>query len=203
MYITYEEFINSPYGAEYNPVSGSIFETSGNVVDFLESVSSIIDLYCGRTFDIVLYEETKYGLSGKSIFLDNIPVTGIVSIEWSTGFGSSGVVSPTSYLLLKPEGRIISQLSLKQDFLYTIKYHAGFSVIPDPIRYATLVLAKTLTQSLESGSLGIPDGGTLTSFKFGKFAEEYANSQQKYTDYAEAIPPTVCAILKKYRYMKA
>lgn len=210
-YITAQDFLNSPYGAEFAPTSGSIFKTDNNLDLFLEDISALIDLYCGRSFNVVDYVEEFSGLDSDVFFVNQIPLKKISSIEYEY-FGTSGIVLPDCYMINK-SGRVklldkfgafskISYYGLYRDYNYTINYTAGYDVIPEPIRLASLMLANTYAKSIDDGAVGIADGGSVVSFKFGTFAEQYTDPRQKNTGYKEGIPVTVMAILNRYKYLR-
>ena len=199
-YITSTEFLASPYGADYVP-GESIFASSGEIDEFLVSISSLIDLYCGRSFGPQTYTQVFDGFGGRVVFLNAIPVTGIVSVTYEN-FGSSGAVASTHYKLQKSIGKLTFSYDLDPDYTYTITYDAGYAVAPEPIRQATMMLANTYAQAIDNGAVAISDGGSMTEFRFSKFVERYTDTRQKNTTFEEGIPLTVLAILKRYKYMR-
>lgn len=203
MYVTYSEFITSPYGQDYVPAAGEFFETSGQVEDFLTYISDLIDLYCQRSFNIESYEQIFQGQGDDVTFLDNIPATGISSITYLDMFGTaSGTLTTSDYRLFTTTGKVKFTDALSYEYLYTITYQAGYSTIPNPIKQATMMLANTYLQSIDNGAVAFAEGGANVQFRFSKFQEQYADPRNKNTGYNEGIPVTVQSILRRYRILK-
>jgi hypothetical protein len=201
-YVTYDEFVNSPYGADFQP-GNSIFETSGQVVDFLDLISNLIDLYCSRTFVVTQYADSFDGEGNSVLFLRAFPATGIISIQYEKigDSTSTGFISASTYNLFKRTGKIRLSNTLSYGYFYTVNYFAGYESTPDPIKQATLMLANSYAQSIDNGSVGIPDGGAITEFRFSKFMERYTDTRHKNQASETGIPFTVKAILDKYRFL--
>lgn len=200
-YVSYEEFINSPYGTDYAP-SGSIFETSGQVNQFLTFISGLIDVYCGRSFEPTIVEHNVEGYGQQAFFLGSIPVSGIVEFTYQNISGSSTGAVSNNYMLDRQTGRVKMASPLQPGLYYTVRYSTGYSEVPDAIKMATLMLANTYAQAIDTGAVGIADGGAVTSFKFAKFAEQYSDPRQKNPQFDQGIPVTVEAILRKFRYLR-
>jgi hypothetical protein len=202
-YVTATEFLNSPFGFDFNPVSGSMFETEQNLDDFLDSISGIIDLFCGRSFSTGTYQEEKDSLNGNSIFVDNIPLVSVSSISYQTIGGTSGAIDSTYYHAFSKEGRVKFIDKLNPNLIYTVNYTAGYSTIPSDIKTATMMLAASYAKSIENGTVGSVDSAGVSKFKFGKFEESYFSpgGKQSSSD-MDGIPESVYAILKRYKYMR-
>lgn len=198
-YVSAAEFLASPYGKDYQP-GESIFDDVWQVDDFLQYVSAVIDTYCGRSFHVDTYIDEFYDASGSSLFLSVFPVVSIEQIEFYN-FGASGVVSESLYRVLS-FGKVQFLSKLDRALVYKVVYKAGYTNIPDEIKQATMMLAHTSLQAIDSGSVGIADGGSLTSFRFGKFSETYTDPRQRIVSYDQGIPITVEAILRRFKYMK-
>lgn len=203
MYVSYSEFITSPYGQDYIPASGEFFETSGQVEEFLTYISELIDLYCQRSFDLASRTQVFQGHCDDVLFLDNIPATGITSISYIDMFGTaSGVLSSSDYRLFTTTGKVKFNDALSDSYQYTIDYQAGYSVIPSPIKQAAMMLANTYLQSIDNGAVAFAEGGANVQFRFSKFQEQYADPRHKNPSYNDGIPVTVQAILRRYRVLR-
>lgn len=198
-YVTYEEFVDGPYGIDFAP-TGSVFQTSGAVEEFLSFVSSLIDLYCGRKFDVNRFEEIVEGNDKDVIYLNSIPVTGIVSIEYSSYSGSTGSIEPVRVVLFKKIGKVKYPSKFSSDKYYTITYDAGYETIPEPIKMATLMWANIIAQGIENGAVATPDGGSMAEFRVGKIWEQYIDPRHRTLQ--GNVPASVKMILDKYKYMK-
>lgn len=213
-YVTSTEFLASPYGNDFQ-VGTSIFTSSGQIDTFLQYVSSLIDTYCGRMFGIQQYQDIFQGQDSTYTVLDFFPVTGVISIQFLniyptnyissyTGFfadTSSGTIDP-SYYYWYPDGRLKMRTEFLNNRMYTANYYAGYQTIPQSIKLATLMLANTYATSIDAGAVGFSDGGAITRFKFGKFQEDFSNPIHRDINYNQGIPPTVEAILRKFKYSK-
>lgn len=201
-YVTATEFLQSGYGLDFDPVTGAIFETEEEIDTFLATISSLIDLYAGRTFGPERYVDMFHGYDGSTLFLENIPVTGIVSVEYEPVGGSKTTLSASTYTLFQKTGKLKFSGNLDSSYIYTITYDAGYSEVPEPIKLATMMLANTYANAIENNSVGIADGGSTVRFRFAKFQEDFANPQNRLPHYAQGIPITVEAILRRYRYQR-
>jgi hypothetical protein len=213
-YVTVQEFLNSPYGADFQPGADcGVFATSGDVYDFLEYISSIIDLYAGQTFGTGVIQEEFVAKTGQiKLYLRKFPLHSIESITYHP-IGSSNLVdgngynmnsltiSPSNYTFMK-DGRVIFSKALITGALYQATYIAGYKDIPPPIKLATLMLANTYAQSVDTGSVAIPEGGSSTRFVFDKFEENYVDPRQRYDEMNIGIPVTIYSILNRYRYLR-
>lgn len=199
-YIDYLEWTSSPYGQDYLP-GDSIFASSGAINDFLEGISVLIDTFCGRSFGIDRYTQVYDVRRGDSLFVDIIPVTGIIQIKYENIAGASGLVDPSTYFLFPSVGRIKFANRLDNDKIYTVTYDAGYSTTPQQIKLAAMMWANIAAQSIDNNSVAIPDGGAVTQFRFNKFWEAYVDPRQRPT--VDNIPPTVYAILSRFRYLKS
>jgi hypothetical protein len=110
-------------------------------------------------------------------------------------------MDPTSYRFFK-DGRVIFSGSLYSDAVYQVTYVAGYREIPKPIKMATLMLANTYAQAVDTGSVAIPEGGSITRFVFNKFESNYVDPRQRYDDMNVGIPVTIQAILNRYKFLK-
>lgn len=213
-YVTVEEFLSSPYGADFQPGEDcSVFASSGDVEDFLEYISSLIDLYAGQTFGTGVVEEEFIGKTGQTrVYLRKFPLHSITSIKYnnpgySSNFNVEGYrleqieVDPGTYRFFK-DGRVIFSGSLYSDAVYHAEYIAGYQDIPKPIKMATLMLANTYAQAVDTGSVAIPEGGSTTRFVFDKFETNYVDPRQRYDNMNIGIPVTVHAILNRYKFLK-
>jgi len=213
-YVTVQEFLSSPYGADFQPGEDcSVFASTGDVLDFLEYISSLIDLYAGQTFGTGVVEEEFIGKAGQTrVYLRKFPLHSIESIKYdqasySSTFNVEGyslsqiTMEPTNYRFFK-DGRVIFNGSLYSDAIYQVTYIAGYQEIPKPLKMATLMLANTYAQSVDTGSVAIPEGGAITRFVFNKFESNYVDPRQRYDDMNVGIPVTVQAILNRYKFLK-
>jgi hypothetical protein len=213
-YVSVQEFLSSPYGADFQPGEDcSVFASSGDVEDFLEYISSIIDLYAGQTFGTGIVEEEFIGKAGQTrVYLRKFPLHQINSVKYnqagySSNFNVEGygldqlTMDPTNYKFFK-DGRVIFNGSLYSDAVYQVEYIAGYQDIPKPIKMATLMLANTYAQAVDTGSVAIPEGGSTTRFVFDKFESNYVDPRQRYDDMNVGIPVTVQAILNRFKYLK-
>lgn len=213
-YVTIEEFLSSPYGADFQPGSDcSVFATSGDVGDFLEYISSLIDLYAGQTFGTGIIVEEFVPRSGETkIYLRKFPVHEITSITYNpiginAVFQDDGynmqvqTVDQSSYKVFT-DGRLIFAGKLSSNAIYQATYIAGYIQIPNPIKMATLMLANTYAQAVDTGSVAIPEGGSTTRFVFDKLEQNYVDPRQRYDNINVGIPATVYSILNRYKYMK-
>lgn len=200
-YVTVVEFLESVYGTDFDPVSGSIFSSTGQVDSYLTFISSLIDAYCGRRFDATDYYQEFEGVGQKSLVVENFPLNNVISVVYESFGGTSGLVDPATYKS-NSSGIIKFSFPLQSELTYIVNYNSGYSVVPDAIKQATLMLAHSYAQSIDSGAVGIADGGAITSFKFGKFEEHYSDPRQKNVQYAGGIPITVQAILNKFKGMR-
>lgn len=198
-YIDYLEWTTSPYGQDYLP-GDSIFASSGEINEFLQDISSLVDTFCGRSFDVARYTQQYDSRRGDSLFVDIIPVTGIIQVKYEYIGGSSGLITPSNYFLFPGVGRVKFNTKLDQDVIYTVTYDAGYSVVPDQIKLATKMWANIVAQSIDNNAVAVPDGGAVTQFRFNKFWEAYVDPRQRQTQ--DNIPPTVYAILSRFRYLK-
>ena len=197
-YVTYDEFVGSPYGADYLP-GESIFTSSGQVNEFLTYISGLVDMFCGRSFGIAEYQQYVDGCEANVLFLDVIPVTGVVSVDYDVvGGGASGTLASSAYTLFKNTGKMKFVSRLTHDYIYTITYRAGYTTIPDQIKLATLMWANIAAQAIDNGAVATPDGGSVTEFRFNKFWEAYVDPRQRQIG---DCPPSVYAILKRFRYL--
>lgn len=213
-YVTVAEFLSSPYGADFQPGEDcGIFATSGDVEDFLEYISSLIDLYAGQTFGTGHITEEFIGKAGQTkVYLRKFPLHSIASVKfnqvgYSTTFNAEGfdtnqnTVDPNTYKFFK-DGRVIFANTLYSEAVYQVEYVAGYQQIPQPIKMATLMLANTYAQSVDTGSVAIPEGGATTRFVFNKFESNYVDPRQRYDNMNVGIPVTIQAILNKYKYLR-
>jgi hypothetical protein len=213
-YVTIQEFLNSPYGADFQPGSDcSVFASSGDVGDFLEYVSSLIDLYAGQSFGTGVVIEEFVPRSGQTkVYLRKFPIHEITSITYNPlnsnyslrddGYSvSEQTVDPSTYKFFT-DGRVIFSGILSSNAVYQATYVAGYVQIPNPIKMATLMLANTYAQSVDTGSVSIPEGGSITRFVFDKLEQNYVDPRQRYDNMNIGIPVTVYAILNRYKYMK-
>lgn len=207
-YVNAKNFITSPYGKDYAPgLPGALFVDNKNVEEFLTFISSLIDLHCGRTFDVATYTQEFSGdTSGQSVvFVDVIPVTAVSGIVQYPTFdmASQSTINPTLYRWDR-YGKIRFLNGLTPDYDYFVTYSAGYTPdkYPAPIVLATMMLANVFLQAVDNGAVAFPDGGTVTSFRFGKFQEAYADWRFKNKESAEGIPQSVANILGKFRYSK-
>jgi hypothetical protein len=213
-YLTVNEFLSSPYGADYQP-GDSIFTTSGEIDFFLDSICSIVDVYCGRTFDVQAYQDVVTDEYSGAIMLRNFPVKSVDSIEFEsfaptyytdmtyvTGVGTSGVIDPLNYFVQLNVGKIKFRYGLNPAIIYKVNYTAGYDTVPGGIKQACLMLANTYAQSIDNGNVGMATGGALTSFRFNKFQEVYADERNKNQNLLTGIPVTVLAILNKYKALR-
>lgn len=203
-YLEYETFINSPYGSDLGlDCSNSIFASSGAVQDFLDYISSLIDLYAGQNFStgsVVEYFTAKSGLS--NIFLRKFPVNSVDSIVYYLpGETTPNTLSSTSYKWF-PDGKLWLIDLLYTQARYEITYNAGYQIIPDPIVMAASILAKSYILAIENDSIATPDGGNTTRFVFGQYEENFVDPRQRYDNLNVGIPVTVISILNRFRYLK-
>lgn len=196
-YVTYAEFLNSPYGSDYQP-GESIFADTNDIDNFLTSISSLVDMYCGRTFDVIQYTQEFTDIARDFVYLDVIPVTGIVTVTYENFDGSSSGVL-TGFRLNKVTGKAKFANCLNPNLVYKVTYVAGYDVVPQPIIQATLMWANIAAQQVDNGAVAVVDGGTNTQFRFNKFWEAYSDPRQRQVN---DIPPTVAAILSRYKYLK-
>lgn len=197
-YVTWDEWTGSPYGVDYAPATGEMFESSGQIEQFLTYVSAMIDSYCGRSFGVQEYVEEYEGNDEYFLYLNVIPVTGVVSILYSRLSGSSGYV--TEYSLNKKIGKIKQTSRFDSDYTYTVTYHAGYETIPDTIKLATLMWANIHAQAIANEALAHADGGSVAEFRFNKIWEGY--SDPRHREIKGGVPPAVEAILKRFKYLR-
>lgn len=213
-YVTAQEFLSSPYGADFQPGADcGIFATSGEVEGFLEFISSLIDLYAGQTFGTGEVVEEFVAKTGQiKLYLKKFPVHSITSITYypigsnnlidGNGYNMNpSTISPLNYTVMK-DGRLIFSKGLITGALYQVTYVAGYKDIPMPIKMATLMLANTYAQAIDTGSVAIPEGGSSTKLTFGNFEESYVDPRQRYDKINIGIPVTIHAILNRYRYLR-
>lgn len=213
-YVTIQEFLNSPYGADFQPGTDcSVFATSGDIGDFLEYISSLIDLYAGQSFGTGVIVEEFVPRSGQTkVYLRKFPVHDVTSITYNpVGFNysfqnegyatNSRTVDPATYKFFM-DGRVIFSSVLSSNAIYQATYTAGYIQIPNPIKLATLMLANTYAQAVDTGSVSIPEGGSMTRFVFDKLEQNYVDPRQRYDNMNIGIPVTVHSILNRYKYMK-
>jgi len=213
-YVTVQEFLSSPYGADFQPGEDcSVFASSGDVLDFLEYISSLIDLYAGQSFGTGVVEEEFIGKAGQTrVYLRKFPLHAINSIKYhqasySSTFNIEGyrleqiTMDPGNYRFFK-DGRVLFNGSLYSDAVYQVEYIAGYQEIPNPIKMATLMLANTYAQAVDTGSVAIPEGGSTTRFVFDKFETNYVDPRQRYDNMNIGIPVTVHSILNRYKFLK-
>lgn len=213
-YVTTQEFLSSPYGADFQPGSDcSVFASSGDVGDFLEYISSLIDLYAGQSFGTGVIVEEFVPRSGQTkVYLRKFPVHEVTSITFNPvnfsyslnneGYATnSRTVDPTNYKFFT-DGRVIFSGVLSSNAIYQATYIAGYMQIPNPIKLATLMLANTYAQAVDTGSVAIPEGGATTRFVFDKLEQNYVDPRQRYDNMNVGIPVTVQSILNRYKYMK-
>ena len=201
-YVTYSEFI-SAYGDNFLP-GESVFATSGAVVEFLEYISSLIDLYAGRTFSTgVLTEQFTARPGANKVYSRTFPLNSITSIEYYIpGTVSSPVSLSASDYMFFSDGKIMFANKLYGNALYVMTYNAGYTETPAPIKQATLMLANTYATALDNSSVAIPEGGSTTRFVFDKYEENYVDPRQRYDDMNIGIPVTIHAILNRYKFFK-
>lgn len=202
-YVTYDEWIAS-YGKEFLPGSDSIFSTSGEVVDFLEYITSLIEVYSSQTFVTgVITQRFRAKPGQKSIFLKKFPVHSISSIRYYTpGTVSSPTSLSTSDYMFWEDGKVVFANTLYGNAEYEITFNAGYQEVPDPIKQATMMLANSYAAALDVGSVGIPEGGNTTRFVFDKYEENYVDPRQRYDQANVGIPVTVHAILNRYKFLR-
>lgn len=207
-YVTYSEFINSPYGREY-AVSNCLFSASGQVQAFLDQVSDLIDLYTGRTFGTGYVTDEFVAVSGKDkIFLKRFPVHSVSGVVYyppniyESGFGlDPQTLSPTEYRYFT-NGRVIFTGNLYYGAVYQITYIAGYNEIPGPIRQAVMMLANSYALGIDVGAVGIPEGGNTTRVAFNGFETNYVDPRQRYDLPNNGIPITIQAILNRYKILR-
>jgi hypothetical protein len=211
-YVTYSDFINSPYGREYavtDSHDGCLFSASGQVQDFLDQISDLIDLYTGRTFGTGYVTEEFVAVSGKDkIFLKRFPVHSVSGViyfpptYWSSGFNLDTQIMPSSEYRYFTNGRVIFTRDLYYGSVYQITYLAGYNEIPGPIKQAVMMLANSYAGAIDVGAVGIPEGGNTTRVAFNGFETNYVDPRQRYDLPNNGIPITIQAILNRYKTLK-
>jgi len=207
LYATYSDFVNSSFGRDY-VVGGdcAVYETSGQVTEMLEYISSMIDLYVGRSFVTGVITQDFKASPKMSVYLDQMPVHQINSITYtpvSFGLGYAvnhpDVVLDPNYYRVRPDGRLMFNARLWPEAIYSVEYIAGPLEGPASIKHATLLWANIMSQSLSTNSMAIPDGGAVTSLQFDKVREVYVDPRTRYD--GVDIPMTVKAILDRFKLL--
>lgn len=201
-YVTYDEFI-AYYGGNFIP-GESVFATSGAIEEFLEYITSLINLYAGQDFSTGVVTEQFSARPGASrIYTRKFPLNSVSSISYYLpGTVTAPVALSASDYMFFSDGRIIFANKLYGNAMYEIVYNAGYTTIPEPIKMATLMLANTYATALDNSSVAIPEGGSTTRFVFDKYEENYVDPRQRYDDMNIGIPVTIHAILNRYRHLK-
>lgn len=211
-YVTYSEFINSPYGREYAVTDLSencLFSASGQVQGFLDQISDLIDLYTGRIFGTGYVTEEFVAVTGKDkIFLKRFPVHSVSGViyyppnYWESGLGLDPQTLPSTEYRYFTNGRVIFTRDLYYGAVYQITYVAGYSEIPGPIKQAVMMLANSYAGAIDVGAVGIPEGGNTTRVAFNGFETNYVDPRQRYDLPNVGIPITVHAILNRYKALR-
>lgn len=202
-YVTYDEWMAS-YGAEYAPGDDSIFSSSGEIVTFLEYITSLIETYAGQSFVTgVITHRFKAKPGQTSVYFKKFPLNSITSVQYYTpGTVSSPTTLSASDYMYFDDGRIVFANSLSGNAYYIIIANAGYTAVPDPIKQATMMLANSYAAALDNGAVGVPEGGNTTRFVFDKYEENYVDPRQRYDQANVGIPVTIMSILNRYRFLK-
>lgn len=210
MYVTVNEFKNSIYYTDLE----DMFTNNDQISGFLMDVSSIIDNYCGRTFSSGSYTDIFTGNNTNTRFADNFPIISFTDLTYTSvrpisayadidlsGNVSSGRVSSGNLVFDNNSGMIKSMQIFSPNKLYTFSYIAGYdgNNIPRAIKTATMMLAKHMAESIDSGNIGFAEGAALGQFKFGKFAETYVANTTRNTFETSNIPPTIAKMLDRFK----
>ena len=211
-YVTYSEFINSPYGREYAISESSencLFSSSGQIQGFLDQISDLVDLYTGRTFGTGYVTDEFVAVSGKDkIFLKRFPIHSVSGIVYyppnyyESGFGIDTQILPPEQYRYFTNGRVIFTGNLYYGAVYQVTYIAGYNEIPGPIRQAVMMLANSYALGIDVGAVGIPEGGNTTRVAFNGFETNYVDPRQRYDLPNLGIPITVIAILNRYKILR-
>lgn len=209
-YLTAAEFYTSAYGSQFYTPSGdcNVFGSEAEIQGFLDNISSLIDLYTGRTFATGNFEETVRVQLKDVHYLSQIKIRSITSITYRepsnfySGYDlDEKTMEPTDYYFY-PDGKIIFRSKLPIGSQVTFRYVAGPDSVPGPIKTAVLMWANAWSQSISVGAVAIPDGGAVTSVQYDKVRETYVDPRARYDDISISIPVTVKGILDKYRLLK-
>lgn len=183
----------------------SFFDNDTQIENFLYNISEMVNGYCRRHF----WQETKtdeehFGRDKDVIMLRNYPVLAVSGITYEEMF----VDPKTTYDLAvekyewSREGSIRHATYFSRSYRYKVTYVYGYDEVPEEIKVAVMKWAKILADSIDTGNVALPEGATLTSFKFGKFMETYATGVTKtgkplYP--SDGCPVTIQSMLRKYR----
>lgn len=200
-YVTVDEFQASVFYKDLD----SFFDDDTQLENFLINISDMVDGYCRRHF----WQETKtdeeyLGKDKDVIMLKNYPVLAVSGIVYEELFTDPKVENDldVTYYEWTRQG-VLQHLSYwDKRYRYKVTYVYGYDEVPADIKVAVMKWAKILADSVDTGNLALPDGATLTSFKFGKFMETYATGVTKTGKPevpADGVPQTIQTILRKYR----
>lgn len=183
----------------------AFFDDDTQIHNFLLNITYLIDGYCKTSFWNGTITEDFVGNGKTKKMLRNYPILTVNSLTFNTLFGgaSSGVISNDNYAINRSGLlQVGNGYYFDPNYRYFINYGCGYEGVPEDIKIATMMWAKIMADSVDTGNLALPEGATLTSFKYGKFMETYATGvtktgapQYKYDN----VPQSIQGILRKYR----
>lgn len=123
------------------------------VADFLQAAEDWVQSYCDRSFASANYSAVYNGHGAATLFLKNVPITGITSVVITDPSGSTESLDPATDLVYRAENGAV-QFGPNNVSSYdvwphgfqnvAIVYTAGYSIIPDAVQEAAALKALCL-----------------------------------------------------------
>lgn len=219
-YLTPAEFEASSYICAWQtPCCLSGTALSGLVSEMLDVAYSLINNYIGRSLCVEQHVDRFRGKDDYTAFLRYTPVLAITGFTYQyiqrTAFsGSYDTNFPTASgtvlgagLVDDRTGLVESMQPFRSNTRFTVRYVAGYEIIPDDIKTAMKILTAHLSQQIDSGNLANPDFSVeivkadTGGFTFGG-SKMIKNIVVRTLADLSNLPITVFKILDKYKYSK-
>lgn len=121
--------------AELEELLDTAFDTA-YINALINTASSFINKYCGRTFIETTYTEEVYDGNGLyELYLKNAPISSVTIEYWDTTNNASSYtyIENTDYLINSTQGKIYNRSSwIKGHQNYHITYTAGYAIADIP-----------------------------------------------------------------------
>ena len=141
--------LDLPTYKSYKNISSTTDDTKHTLI--IDAVNAFIEGYCGRVFTTYYNnDKTEYfEADQEAIFPNEIPIVGVVSLEYSTDAGetyTNALTEYTDYVVDATDESIIALKGRFADVTYNINslklvYNGGYSRVPKDLEMAAVHLA--------------------------------------------------------------
>lgn len=162
-YLTIDEFKAMPL-----PVTDKQWDkiTDPQIQKTLDAATTAVERWLDRKLELADYVQQIWGSGRTSIVLENYPVTELTSVTSTDMWGTIHGYDTTVFLLNSQAGILtflknslpnpfLQNNAFYRDYLWTISYTAGFSSIPEDVKFATAFQAVDMLDPLFRGGVNM------------------------------------------------